>query len=1430
MEDIMQERKEEYDNLLASKSFKDREHIYSTYNESVLYYEKYRKASELMHVKDAADNLSIAAMKLAVVVEWAAKNLVYYYYYNKMQIYGSTHSDYEKWEKITRFKNVDNGRNMSTHDLFQLIRASYSTQILEKQLVFDNMDDKNVRMSLINGYKHEGIIPNATSYLLTLNETYNFLKNLLDGQIDISLKSITDSYPDSWEELFYSCSYFIPGKSKHFVLLTDGIESIDVIRNIFKIDWDLVLDFSYQDEENHRVSLYDQYQSLEEHRGVNLKYLCDIRPNESLPALAQGYWIKLNGKLDAFNKDEILLEDKDLARSYINQNFADLLNAFTGEYTLPVDLIVLNCANYKNSTFRIIQQFDDMYYREHDLTVHIMNCENNFLTDKIDMYSGAEVFKRYDLTMEQLANAICNNFRYQPIISDLVINIPHSSQGRGIIQFEEYQSMKSVFDLIYIGIEKQYDKETQDDRANDFLHGECKVDWDLVENEEYVIQQKNELSIKDEISKEIQENKRSIYTIDYQAGIGGTTFLRRLAFLFHKQYPTAILTRYIETTTLEFLLEIYMQSYKEVIIFADSNDISYNEILKLQEELGQKSEFTYEIVYVARKDLLIQDSNSIKMKPYMHLTRLNYQQCLTMQKNLNRYIKKQKCRENLAQCVDKAKNGFLDEEHIPFVLALYAFDEDFNGIVDYVKHSLEHLTEKERDIIFVLSLAGFANYRVDINYFRSLYGETTVRLMNREDYRLYPLIRRISDNTSKRQGFQIRYSLFIKEILKYYSGGENILFNNLLGRIIAIIQGSRKNIYCRKNADVVKLFNKLFIERADKQDGDYDVKGTYSPLISKLIEESRLNNNREYDGSENSVVRVFKCLATTYPDEPHFAAHLARYYFYNTNNYQEGFETIQSAIKMAESIEGVSMGSLYHIKAMGYSARIQNDFIKSIRESMRHYKKDNENKIDINHIKKDLNSIDVDMQNATYNFDISRYESSSRFISNIAECRLILNVQVLYDDLKEFCVSNNLDNMIEDSKTINLYDKLESMIEDCEKMLAGEKGVINAYNESLLRNIQDNEALVKANADEIRDVCKQLIASGNSDLVAIARRKLARINYNEVYENPDVPESQAKLREIISMMEANFNEDIANNANFRIWFKALRYLETNDVENTLEDILTKLEQWTSEPNAPADAFYYKYIVKFILAYEQNTLEHDIKVRDDLKKMLYDLQQAAIKMPRRTIPFEWFSDYHKGLRRLISSNELSDMDRTSAISSLKMFRGALPGKDYFKTRTAYISYKGLPVYFNPQSIIDRITSSSENKYVKFGMGFSYDGLRSYHDSIELYKGNIEPDTKIELRKGLVVSVMVKYINNTNVIAEILGTSGSTVRIRHKDLISIGYDSDNLPKLGSEFRVKLLGEKNLDNGQKVWDGTTTLSERKENDEPFNRPFADLKIDFE
>ena len=427
--------------------------------------------------------------------------------------------------------------------------------------------------------------------------------------------------------------------------------------------------------------------------------------------------------------------------------------------------------------------------------------------------------------------------------------------------------------------------------------------------------------------------------------------------------------------------------------------------------------------------------------------------------------------------------------------------------------------------------------------------------------------------------------------------------------------------------------------------------------------------------------------------------------------------------------------------------------------------------------------------------------------------------------IHEWCVENKQNDIISQNEEIALYDKVESLIEDCEYMLSGGKGEINNYNTKLLEEIQGDIQLTKAKGEETEKICRQLIGSGAQDVVKRARRKLARIQYERIKDNLELAESQSKLKEIVSMMEKNFEVDASNNANFRIWFKALRALDAEDAYVDLESIFNKLDRWTMLPNASPDAFYYKYIVRFIQAYEEGTLETSTKVQSDLRELLNDLSNSSSDILKKTIPFEWFTDYGKGLRRLITNHELNLMDRTSAIQTLHHFKGALPSKENFAGRRAYISFGQQVVYFNPQSINGRITANDENQYVMFGVGFSYDGLRSYHDSINVLKRGATSEKKVIPESGKRVMVRVLGSNSTYVKTEIVDSEGEKCDIRISDMEVLGIAKDVWNKKGSIFEVILSERASLPNGDSVWRINVQRSLMRKEDSDAYRPFANI-----
>lgn len=1423
---ITQEANEKYEKLVAGKNFRSKDQIISGYNESIKAYERFRRAVAEGKYNEAAEELSTAASKLAATVEWSEKYVVFHKY-NQMLKSCTNDSQKEEWERICRFEElveihgVMRPKHMSTSKILRIIKREFSNEIQDADLVFNYMDNEQTRAALINGYKHNGTQPDASAFVQTMSELYRFIVALiLKAEEKNQLKSITDNYPDSWEELFLSCGYFKPNPNRRYILLTDCIKEIDKVSNLFRINWDMVLDLSYSDAETLREDMFEQYISLPDRKKVIVKYLCDFKSNDSLPVSSQTYWIKVNGKVNPLKDSEKILDDKMLASRYVGRHFFDLLKEFVREYDMNVDLVVLGCSDFFHTTNRILQVFSDVIEESDCLTVHFLSTDNNevknfVLSGMCSLPVGACKF--YKLTDEEFYRELAVDIGEYNQVTEECIMLPSTAAARGNIDFDTYEAMRSVMDVIYLGIEKSLDPNTKKARGEAFLKGNANADWDIVLDDKYVIAQEKESDIRNSIIHALEGGTRTVCKVEYEAGLGGTTFMRRLGFQLHNDYPTVIVSRYLENVLVDYLFEIYSCSLKKLVILVDSNEVSANEVSRFQNELCKNYQFSFVIMYMVRKEFGNQGNH--------HLRRMNYLQCKSMQENLLPYIESNICKANLADCVERARVTPMEEEAIPFVLSMYAFEESFAGIEPYIKHSLDPVSEQEKSVAFMLALSDFANYKVSGQYFRGAYGMHYLRQMKSDCFALAPLIKIVLDDSGKKEAFKLKYPLFGRHILAYFSNGSNISFAKLADRIVDMIVKSRRDEYAEADEETVKLLHKLFIEREDGEtDNDTNIRGVYSPLVTQLVEENRRNNVNVYDNSENVVVNIFQTLVNVYPDEPHFAGHLARFYFYTMKNYSKGFEIITEAIKNAKIKGKYSMGSLYHIKAMGYSARIQTQHYQTIIDAMDHAKKTKSIEEDYENICGCLDEIKTDLVLATDLFDEARKEGNSRFASNVAECKLTLRILYYFDLIRNWCIEQGVADIIKNDEQTTLYDKIDSLVEDCEYILTGGKGEQNNFNEQHLKEIKSDKQLLKAKEQETEEVYRELIRTGTQDVIKRARRRLARIAYESVKDDLDHEESQIKLREIVAMMEENFEVDASNNSNFRIWFKALRALRPDDAYADLEGIFNKLDRWTSLENASPDAFYYKYIVKFIQAYEEGTLDSSSKVQNDLKEMLNDLTLVSNDIMKKTIPFEWFSEYGKGLRRLITNQELSQMDRNNAIKTLHLFRGSLPSKECFTGRRAFISFGQQLVHFNPQSISNRIGAIDENQYVTFAIGFSYDGLRSYHDSINVLKRGAVFGEQVLLEHGKRVTVKVLGSNSTYLKTEILNSGGVKCDIRISDMEVLGISSEVWSKKWSTFEVVLDDTITLGD-ELIWRIDVHRTAKKNDETDGYRPFANI-----
>ena len=99
-------------------------------------------------------------------------------------------------------------------------------------------------------------------------------------------------------------------------------------------------------------------------------------------------------------------------------------------------------------------------------------------------------------------------------------------------------------------------------------------------------------------------------------------------------------------------------------------------------------------------------------------------------------------------------------------------------------------------------------------------------------------------------------------------------------------------------------------------------------------------------------------------------------------------------------------------------------------------------------------------------------------------------------------------------------------------------------------------------------------------------------------------------------------------------------------------------------------------------------------------------------------------------------------------------------NYVNDSHAYLTYRGVEVYFNPSSTKGEIDSSKIHQRVKFGVGFSYDGPRAYNTSIRLLGKDEYMEEVRPLTTGMVVKCEV--VKNVSFLYPFLSLRSGTKR--------------------------------------------------------------------
>lgn len=1336
----------EFINSTNTVNYKDFNVIIKNFNEAVRLFKKFEDIYRAGDTELATVKLRVAANTLYQSGEWALKNYLDRRYRELFE-----EGEISLENKVIAIDTLSK-KDCNLYFLLEEMKLKAKPTIYESNLMCNEI--LNSASDVNNKTKHIAKTPDPNKFKIVLGEIRKLIRVYIDSEAKLSVLDDTIyGEKNVWYEIVEECNGF--SEEYTYILITGVIPELN-FDGLFSIKWDLVFDMDPETDVNGLGKKFINYY------GVNpwIRSLSNVDARKKFDVSNISHWIMANGNAD----DSSTITDGRYWKSRYGKNLEAMLEKFYSSYTKPAKVFIYPFGDERNLE-KVVDSFNTIYCDGDDIEFFVLSADSEYA--RIDF----DNFKKMPLKFEEFCDNLMlsqEGVRYKK--DRFEIKVPHSSGILKKLENSFYYELQDSFDVMYSEMEtQQYEDITKTSRVY-FYRGEEKISWYGLK-EHFDVTRREQRDIISDIISDMDERGRLLKKVCYEAGMGGTTLLRRIAWELKEKYPTLIITRLNEQST-KNIQKIYSVTLMPILIFADSNMVDIDDIQKLHYELKTMG-FAFLICYFERK---IKNNNLNTGAIYTVIKSFSDIETREMKDRLLPYCIDENAKESLDSI---CQSQISSEERSPFIMSMYTFDKDFKGIKSYIEKFLRNINNHGRKMLFALSISDYGNANMDMQYFVDLFEDENIEeFLCSENVGIKELIK--IEKVNGKSYLKIKYHLFAEEILCQLSNGSeavNISFSELVDYIIEFIEDSRKNCYTY-NSDVVEVLRTLFITRIADSDAE---KPSFSPLITKLKEESKAYLNDSYDTSNDAIVRIFNKLVEVYPEEPHFTAHLARYYFYIEQNYDRGFLNIDKAIELSRDVLDKVDPLLYHMKAMGCSSKISNYYIK---------------KIYINHQNGDKDEVDFLLEaieeNAIKAFEYFELVRNSNIgvAGHISDITLCTQIATMGKNMLE--ESENFDYKIvakENEWIIKYIDRANMLLEECKKIATDNYDDVIDDMEIRLRQLVSN-------IDQTVSLWEDYLITANGSQKNSARRMLARAYQKKNNNGLNKEDIQINLRKVISLMEDNIADNENQAGNIRIWFDSIMKLESENQESIIMESIIKLNKWITLTD-DVEAHYYRFVLKFIQAKNGSTL-----AEKDLPKLLRELKNKSINMYNRTTPQHWLSATGEGLQALVPNvrKRKNAVAEEEMADSLQHIVGRI-SNNYVNNSHAYISYRGVEVYFNPSATKGEIDKSKINQRVKFGIGFSLDGPRAYNSSIRLLGVEEETGKLRELSYGIIVKCEV--IKNTPYFVKVKVIGYNNFASIHINEFCEPYSGEKRPLIGSIFDAKVLNRK-FDNKtqQELW----------------------------
>lgn len=966
------------------------------------------------------------------------------------------------------------------------------------------------------------------------------------------------------------------------------------------------------------------------------------------------YWFYLNG----ISGMPSTLTDGSARRW--NQKYASILYPAFQQYHAIFEkrIKVVVISSDTDRVSKIAEALDSVY--EDNVQFLLLSSNHPSLMER---YTALAI----PLTADELARSILSNASFFNVSNQAYACMMPDRDG---IMVSLIAERFSHFELIHQNVSDEDLKIESRTQPELFYQGREQLSWYGAGQGFAVTRNEVVQKLKKNIAE--MDNSCGTFNVSHDPGIGGSTFARNLAYHMRMDQPVCILRQYTKEITATQLNNLYKELRSPILVFIDSSIISPDQVSAFENEIKPMS-FPFIIIYSRRK----------KNSETSDISLLNDFEYEEMVKRLEPYALPATI-ETLKQIKNSPSRK---EDRSPFFMSLYTFEENFAGTKPYIRVFLSEMTEEQKEILGYLSLADqYANKPISEAFFPAplISSEEDVDSMWGESTAFDNLVILVLQDDSI--VYRIRHPLFAEEIIKqivYEDSNGKLLqseaqASNLINFLVKFIKYSKTNTVVDYDTTLDILRN-LFIVR-DGQDLNRD---RFSPLIEKVR-----NICIETRDGDNRAGIIFKTLVEVYPEDAHFLAHQSRFYSYVEKNYNHGVELASKAVDYSEGYEGGKDPILHHIYGMSLKLRIREELKKYALECHER----GESKAEAEWVR----HIIVDTDTALSEFEKSRTANNQNagYQAAIDLCITVLDLAKSLSGIEE-----TVDFIASDPAAwyMKYLDEAEGLMRSWKSdedtsfyQLQGKIDEFYGDIESLDRTIAMWKTALECAKPEDEAQRRRLLTRAK-------QRRIGLVGHQNV--------TPQEIDEIISLIETNIRKEPKNSANIRIWFDSIRYCSSKDPEILLDVALDKLSVW-KEASGSLEAYYYYFICNCIKAVEGSS-----RAEADIPILQSDLKTKSEKRYDNRYIYEWLGT-GKGLSRLKRYSP-SKMTQEEA-RSLEILTGYI--ENYKNPGSATIRSHNMEVFFNPKRAKRVFAKDSEGMRVAFSMGFSYDGLRAYDQSV------------------------------------------------------------------------------------------------------------------